>query len=654
MARIDPDDIPQEELARYRTRFALRRLSTEVQSAVLSDGVIAARMDLDLSHPVRLPEGITIDRAVLFAAFQRAADGEPITEILDASGVKRDTKLEIEGDAAVLTYGTHRVSFPQAILLSANPSRRKEAAAQLAHRFTLSMQSRAQIEVIIAKTPYTHDDFFNACNVLLSAPEPFSDALTDAAKTGTLGISNFLPDHDAYWENITARRLASETMAEFVADELAAERAASIGRDPVVAVDVMSLTFGAYELVPLDALRAIDTDGLLQSLRRLLSVPDPHALAAALDICADRASADIRFVELGNEILDQLLADPKRLHGELATYATAYIIAGAHLAKHEKLRREPVYWRRLAAAAHAALVTRVLGSTADDDGEHPLFDWAMRLCGKTFYLSVLNDAHVEPRWRPDWITANFLAADIYGRLRYVLQRLGDASPPSWRKKIDDARDAVNQDVPPYAHAFPSFLQGGRRKPTEMPSPDEPIGEMFVELAGSPTVDNFLMFHQFANAFGFPPAARQSVLTAIQTLRAEIATTNPILVQGALQLGAYIAAGNRDVELADAVATVTLERLVSTLETERLTFTATILLECAAASENRADARATLARRLENMAFMAPAATLADGVDILRILQSINEELAPLLARAIATARLGAPHVAAAQVSAEAS
>jgi hypothetical protein len=271
----------------------------------------------------------------------------------------------------------------------------------------------------------------------------------------------------------------------------------------------------------------------------------------------------------------------------------------------------------------------------------------MRLVGKTFYLSILNDAHVEPRWRPDWITANFLAADIYGRLQQVLQRLGEASPPGWCKKIDDAKDAVNKDVPPYAHAFPSLLQGWRAKPTEMPPPDVPVGEIFVEFAAKPSVENFLMFLQFANAFGFPPAARQSVLSAIQSLRAEIADTNPVLVQGALQLGAYIAAGNRDVELADAVATVTLERLVSTLDTERLIATAAILLECAAASENRSEALATLARRLENMAFVAPAATLPDAIDIFRILQSINEELGPLLARAVATAKLGVPRIVAA-------
>jgi hypothetical protein len=56
------------------------------------------------------------------------------------------------------------------------------------------------------------------------------------------------------------------------------------------------------------------------------------------------------------------------------------------------------------------------------------------------------------------------------------------------------------------HAFPSFLQGGRTKPTEMPPLDAPVGEMFVEFAAKPTFDNFLMCFQFANAFGFPPGA----------------------------------------------------------------------------------------------------------------------------------------------------
>ena len=55
----------------------------------------------------------------------------------------------------------------------------------------------------------------------------------------------------------------------------------------------------------------------------------------------------------------------------------------------------------------------------------------------------------------------------------------------------------------------------------------------------------------------------------------------------------------------------------------------------------------LARRMESLVFVAPPAALPEGLDILRILQSVDDELSPLLARAIATAKVGLPRVVAA-------
>jgi len=206
---------------------------------------------------------------------------------------------------------------------------------------------------------------------------------------------------------------------------------------------------------------------------------------------------------------------------------------------------------------------------------------------------------------------------------------------------------VVKDVPPVADAFPSLLQGRRLNPPDMPALDAPISEVFQAFLEKPTVDNFLMFFQLAHAIGFPLELRASALSAIQALRKEIATRDSILVRGALQLGAFIASLNRDEELADAVATVALERLANDLDLDRLLSAATTLVECAAAAERRSDGLSTLARRLENMAFVSKADNLPEALDVLQILQSINEELSPLLARAISTARLGMPRVAAA-------
>lgn len=638
-------DIPPEELARFRVTYGLRRLSTAVQNAVLSDGLIAQRTGIDLSHPIRIPGDITIDRPVLFKAFASAADGEPIPPIIDSSGATRLTEVKIEGDAAVLAYETYRVSFPQAVLLASNIERRKAAAARIVSGLSLARQARAQFFDIIAKTNFTHDDFFAACNILAGAPEAFANALHETAKKGTLGLSDFLPTETDHWDNLTAKQLSSQTLPDFIGHELAEERHVRITQDPKSAIELLSLTFGTFELVPFEALRSISDEEAVNALSRLAELRDPYALTAALDICADRLSSDARFLALGETILEKLLAEPKRLIGDLATFASAFVIGTAYLAQHERLRKKPVFWRRLAAAAHAALVTRVLGS--EDDDEHPLFDWAMRLRGKTFYISVLNDAHVEPRWKPDWISPNFLGADIYGRLNQVIQRLDAAAPPAWRKRIEDAKAAIVKDVPPVADAFPSLLQGRRLDPPDMPKADAPIYEIFAEFLAKPNVDTFLMFFQLAQAFGLPVALRESALAAIQALRTEIAKTDPLLARGALELGAFVAALNHDAELADAVATVALERLVSDLDPYRILSASVILVECAAANKNRSEALATLARRLENMAFVSKTDNLLEAIEIFRILQSINEELSPLLGRAIATARLGMPRVAAA-------
>src|SRR5712672_882607 len=112
MKKTEPEITP-EELARLKVVFALGRMAPEVQSDVLSDGTVAARTGIDLSHPIKLPENITIDRRVLFSAFQKAADGQPVPEIVDLSGAKREMKVEIEEESVFLTYGKHRIGFPQ-------------------------------------------------------------------------------------------------------------------------------------------------------------------------------------------------------------------------------------------------------------------------------------------------------------------------------------------------------------------------------------------------------------------------------------------------------------------------------------------------------------------------------------------------------------
>ena len=77
---------------------------------------------------------------------------------------------------------------------------------------------------------------------------------------------------------------------------------------------------------------------------------------------------------------------------------------------------------------------------------------------------------------------------------------------------------------------------------------------------------------------------------------EIAYAQPEIAQAVLDLAAFIAARNRDTELADAVAVLAIERLVVAQSIERLLPTFAVLVQCAAAVSDRKEAQATLARR----------------------------------------------------------
>lgn len=639
MTKNKPDLTP-EELARYKILYALRRVGPEMQNDVLADGVIVRRTGIDVSSPIKLPEGFVLDRDALFAAFRKAADGEPIPELRDARGRIRDLKLEMDDQSAYVSYGHHRIAFPHAALLSERPARRQRAMAVILKSCTLATEQRDELLAVVNKSNYSQADFFAARTILAGSPETFATSLREAANRGTIGRKDLLPSEMTHWQNLTAKRLTSELLVDFLQNELAAQQASHFTQDLKHALDVVSLTFGSPELIPLEPLGRFNADEMLEALRHLISYSDPFALAGAFDICSDRMESDPRFVELGEEILDRLLGDLKRLHGELTTFATGFVVASAYLAEHQTLRKQPVFWRRLAAASHAALVTRVLGGSNDEEGS--LLNWAMRITGKIFYLSVMNDFDVEPRWRPDWINPNFIAADIYGRLLASSEKLGDKVPESWRKTLDDSQSSILAIAPPMARMFPALLQGWRVPSNDLPPADTPVGELYAEFEREPSVQKFLEFIQLVYMFGFPPEARSSVLKVMANLRSELATTNPDFAQAALDLAALIAARNHDTELAENVAVVAIERLVTEHGIERLLPTISVLLECAAAIVDRKEALATLARRLENLAFVAPAAWLPEALDAFRILQSINEDLAPLLGRATATVRLGLP------------
>ena len=131
-----------------------------------------------------------------------------------------------------------------------------------------------------------------------------------------------------------------------------------------------------------------------EAIETILEVEDPFSLVGAFEICADRAAQDQRFVHLGDRLLDGLFGDMQRLTRACALFGAIFVITTAHLATHETLQRRPVFWRRLASAAHASLIVRALGGNGIDPDR--IISWAMRLFGDAYYFRLCRISRSSP------------------------------------------------------------------------------------------------------------------------------------------------------------------------------------------------------------------------------------------------------------------
>ena len=275
----------------------------------------------------------------------------------------------------------------------------------------------------------------------------------------------------------------------------------------------------------------------------------------------------------------------------------------------------------------------------------------MRLFGDAYYLSVVSDFAVEPQWRPEWILPKILVADLFGRVVGAWRQLPqEAAPPSWKERVEKAYAwIVAEKIGAFAQ-YPSVLQGTRRahRPTLAEFQSVPQGaDAFLALANDPTVNTLLSISPFIEAFGFPNEATGDVEKVLASIRSAPPDEDDKITVLALSLLAHIAVLAENAALADSISEVCLER-ARRMETQGPIFEiACRLIECTAVIKDRAEAARTLARRLEILAFIVPASEAAEGLaSTIEMLRRIQPELAPLLGRALAAARLGSPRAAA--------
>jgi hypothetical protein len=622
--------------------FAIGKLSDSLRFDVLRDGKLAKAYELALDRSVKLSPELAFDRDKLFTAFRRCADGQMPGKLKTKSGGAFVGKIEIDGDGTgIVEHEKFRWYFEGASLLASTPKDRLKALAAQLRRKTLFSGRAAELKKLVAKAKFATEDFLHATMMLEAAPESWGKALSERLqeKDGITGRAMLLPSDDTYWDNLIPPVQKSKTLDEFIEDELRKEWSSRLRRDLVSAFRSISLTFGGTKLVSkylIEERKPNDATIMLASASRSY---DPYSIVGAYELCREFVGKIPDLEAVGGQLLDQISKKPEDTQLRCQVLAAVFMITTAHLAQHATLSMRPVYWRRLAAMAHASLALRHIGVPKTKSDR--IVPWAARQSGDTYLVSVFNEFSVEPRWRPEWISDQMLVADALGRIaRPLLSPI--PVPASWSSRIARVTAWLEKRSLTTFCSFPAALEGAAAPPPISLEGDDELTKAYRDFIAEPSPPGYGRLTPLVLLFGFPKDATSSIVPVVRELKAQGATLDQDEAQRCLSASAYVAALHKDLGLADVVAEAVLEATRRAQTVHAVREGVSLLLETSSANTDRKARRSALVRRLENLAFTLKSRQMCAALcQFLVALQCVDRDLAPALYRAFAAASLGA-------------
>ena len=235
------------------------------------------------------------------------------------------------------------------------------------------------------------------------------------------GPADLVPANLRYFDRLTGEPPEGVRLPEFVRDVLAAHARAVVAWDVFEGLKLL-FALSAHqmvsEVIDLTTARREDVEGVF---RWLVEHGDRVSQVGAIE-CGLRHLP--MFPEIEGDLLSLVSAvaddQPQDASGRLNLLSGLVVLVEGEVARRGIARQRPVFWRRLASIAHAALLEREVVDAKLERGS--LAEWARGRCGLWYTMQSLVDLRQEPRWFPDFISPEQLRAEFVGRILIAAER----------------------------------------------------------------------------------------------------------------------------------------------------------------------------------------------------------------------------------------
>jgi hypothetical protein len=249
-----------------------------------------------------------------------------------------------------------------------------------------------------------------------------------------------------------------------------------------------------------------------------------------------------------------------------------------------------------------------------------------------------------PRWRPEWISEDYLVSDIFGRAADAMRSApGGETGGRWKTHLEHVKHWADAESVPLEiyDRYPAVLEGPPR-PEQAPWPEPAqLERAFQEFLSQPTPHNLILVSPNFHRVGVPPLVQPAIMTMLDGLIRDARTFEDRELRRAVGIAAHAASETRDCAMAEKVAQICFTKVAEAKERGSAGEAVYLLVECAAANRDAIAASKELAERLVRLAFTLPNADMSWVlVSMLEELKVVRPAIAPLLGRALAVARLG--------------
>ncbi|RXZ38632.1 hypothetical protein D9O50_03760 [Oxalobacteraceae bacterium CAVE-383] len=270
--------------------------------------------------------------------------------------------------------------------------------------------------------PLSDEEFAELMTDIEQTPASIYLTLQRSMEHGRADPTTLVPHQLHYYEQLIGSLGSTTTVAEYI----------EVGAKPLIA-DLQSrrgtegflyslLTCSVGTITENVRIENIDRGELVQTYQWLAQNGDPISQVGAVEIAISHLDTHPELAPFVEQIIEGFIADsPESDSSIFALLSSMIIMVASELSRRRILGKSPPFYRRQAAIAQASIVIRAINGS--DIDPMSVTEWAQNSgLGYMFFLQGLIDLRREPRWLPDFVSAEQLRAEFIGRIANAVNR----------------------------------------------------------------------------------------------------------------------------------------------------------------------------------------------------------------------------------------